>query len=153
MVVGIVYLKLTPIGSEGVWSTCKSTFERAREGSRLRCSPLPDPPKSTPSADHGKSLNPTFPPSLPPSHTHRRLSIHRLFSASHCGPLGSVGRGRGRSRCGHPSIQFMRRNRERARGEGEGGRAHARVYRVNLDILHTCSKGQTRLVSLKTVRT
>ena len=53
---------------------------RRKRGSRLRCSPPSPssaliPPKSTPSPDHGKSLNPTFPSSLPaPSYhyAHRR---------------------------------------------------------------------------------
>ena len=93
---------------------------RREEGSRLRCSPpslslfLLDPPKSTPSPDHGKSLNPTFPPSLTPSSAASSAS-HR----SHCGSRGSLACPLGRSvplwTSIHPVHAEKRRGRRRGR--------------------------------------
>ena len=113
---------------------------RRKGGSRLRCSPpspslfLLDPPKSTPSPDHGKSLNPTLLPSLLPlayTVVRRFLSIPpfalrfswvaRLLAWS-LGPAVDI----------HPSSSC---------GDPEREREGTRVYRVNLDILRA---SQTR---------
>ena len=77
---------------------------RRKGGSRLRCSPpslslfLLDPPKSTPSPDHGKSLNPTFLPShLPLTHTVASSAASSASHRSHCGSRGSLACSLGRS--------------------------------------------------------
>ena len=134
----IVFPKLTPIGNEE--SVYLQVHFRRKEGrrerSRLRCPPLPDPPKvdSSPSPpDHGKSLNPTSaPPSLPPPSYTASASTSPLLSA-----VLLVGRSPSRSvplwTSIHPvhAAKLRERERERERGTGES----TRVYRVNLDVL------------------